>query len=150
MDNLLDKLNILKNLKIFSNIPDEKLVEKKLTVLYGLLGNIYDVKQLVSLASERKVIDELQSNDPKKRAYAIIVIIADKNETVKPIENDLELLEAIDKIENKVAEMISLKSIEADVNKKVMSLIETKHQEYLREMRKKIISEEAGAENEFN
>lgn len=150
MDNLLDKLNILKNLKIFSNIPDEKLVEKKLTVLYGLLGNIYDVKQLVSLASERKVIDELQSNDPKKRAYAIIVIIADKNETVKPIENDLELLEAIDKIENKVAEMISLKSIEADVNKKVMSLIETKHQEYLREMRKKIISEEAGAENEFS
>ena len=46
--------------------------------------------------------------------------------------------------------MISLKSIEADVNKKVMSLIETKHQEYLREMRKKIISEEAGAENEFS
>lgn len=150
MENLLDKLNILKNLKIFNNIPEDKLIEKKLTVLYGLLGNIYEVKQLVSLASERKVIEDLQSNDPKKRAFAILTVIAEKNEVVAPVENDFQLIEAIDKIENKIAEMISLKSIEADINKKVMGLIETKHQEYLREMKKKVISEEAGAESEFS
>lgn len=150
MENLLDKLNILKNLKIFNNIPEDKLIEKKLTVLYGLLGNIYEVKQLVSLASERKVIEDLQSNDPKKRAFAILTVISEKNEIVDPIENDFQLIEAIDKIENKIAEMISIKSIEADINKKVMGLIETKHQEYLREMKKKVISEEAGAESEFS
>ena len=120
MDSLLDKLNILKNLKIFNNIPDDKLIQKKLTVLYGLLGSVYDIKHLVTIASEKNVIDELQSNDPKRRAYAILKIIADKNEEVEKIQTDFQLIEAIDKIENKVAEMISLKSIEAEINKKVI------------------------------
>ncbi len=150
MESLLDKLNILKNLKIFNNLPEDKIIEKKLTVLYGLLGSIYDVKHLVTLASERNVIDDLQSIEPKKRAYAILKVIAENPKEVEPIQNDFQLIEAIDKIENKVAEMISLKSIEAEINKKVMQLIDTKHQEYMREMKKKVLAEETNGESEFS
>ena len=67
MESLLDKLNILKNLKIFNNLPEDKIVEKKLTVLYGLLGSVYDVKHLVSLASERNVIDDSKDKTPETK-----------------------------------------------------------------------------------
>ncbi len=149
MGGLFDKLSSLKNLKVFNGIEQDNMQQKQISVLYGLLGNIYGIKKLVQVAGEKGVLEDLQDTDPKKKAYALLVVLSTENETVMPINTDKELKEAIDKLEDKTAEMISLKTIEAEINKKVNILMEERHKDYIKELKKKIIAEESGPENEF-
>lgn len=148
MNGILDKLNLLKSLKVFGNVSESDLYEKQINVLYGILGNIYGVKKMVQIAGDKNVLQELQSTNIKEKTYSLLVIVSNENEKVSKIETDEDLKNAIEKLEDKTAEMISIKTIESEINKKVNKLMEERHNEYIKELKKRVISDETGPEND--
>jgi ATP-dependent Lon protease len=150
MDKLLDKIRGIKDITFFKDASKSKKNEKKIDVLYGLLANVYGAKNMVEIAKNKGVLEELKSLDVKDRAYALLVITANNDTHTDIIVTEKELDKALEILEERAAEIISLKSIEKEVTLKVNKLMEEKHAEYLREMKKKIISEEIGPESEFS
>ncbi|TDT71485.1 ATP-dependent Lon protease [Hypnocyclicus thermotrophus] len=150
MDKLLDKIRGIKDITFFKDASKAKKSEKKIDVLYGLLANVYGAKNMVEIAKTKGVLEELKSLDVKERAYALLVITANNNTHTDIIVTEKELDKALEVLEERAAEIISLKSIEKEITLKVNKLMEEKHKEYLREMKKKIISEEIGPESEFS
>lgn len=152
MEKIWEKIKSLKSFGIFKEVSETEVIEKQLTVLSGILGNIYNPKKMVIMAGEYGVLNYLQSENIMERTYALMMLATENKEDrdkIKIPENDAELGEMIENIELKVSEILSIKTIEADINKKVGELMETKHKEYMRELKKKIISEESGPESEF-
>ena len=147
MERLFERLSLFKKTSTLEDVNSKEHLEKHINVLYGMLGNVYGSKNVVEMASRYKVLDGLQSKNSNERVHALLTIV-EQDITIKKIESDKELLDGIDRIESKLAEILSVKSIEAEVNKKVTKLMEEKHKEYLKELKKKIVSDEIGPETE--
>lgn len=149
MSNLLEKIMSVKSNKSEGEDKQDDIIQKQVSVLYGILGNVYGVKKLVEKAEKKNVLKELQDKEAKKKVYALLVIFSNENEKIEEIKSEKDLKKAVSKLEDKTAELISMKSIEAEINKKVNKLMEERHSEYIKELKKKLISEELGPENEF-
>jgi len=149
MKNLIEKIKLLRSVGFKKENIEIDILDKQITVLYGTLGNIYGAKKMVKIANEKNVLQELQGKTIQEKAYALLVITSKPFEEVKMIRTEEELIEAIERLENKVAELISLKEIETEINKKVNKLMEEKHKEYLKDLKLKILEEESGPENKY-
>lgn len=149
MKNLIEKIKSLRNINFKKEDVEIDILDKQITVLYGTLGNIYGAKKMVKIANEKNVLRELQARSIEEKAYALLVITSKPFEEVKKIRTEEDLIEAIEKLENKAAELISLKEIEAEINKKVNRLMEEKHKDYVKDLKLKILEEESGPENQY-
>lgn len=147
MEKFTDRLKFLKNINLFRDSSDSEMLEKQVNVLYGILGNLYGSKNLVVMASKKGILEELQSKEINKKVGALLKIIYEKEE-IKEIQNEIDLVAGIERIEIKVADLLAVKTIEAEINKKVSDTMEKKHKEYLKEIKKKVITDEIGTENE--
>ncbi|BDU50963.1 Lon family ATP-dependent protease [Haliovirga abyssi] len=149
MENFFNKIGVKNLLKKNGKDFNKNFYEKQVTILYGMLGNIYGSKEMVLKASQLGVLQELQSEEIYKKLYALLVVANGKKDNVEMIYEEDEIPEYISEIENKIAEILSYKTVEAEINKKVNELMEKKHTEFIKEMKKKILSDESGPETEF-
>lgn len=150
MDNIFNRLKNIKNNKFLETFQKKDIAEKRVSVIYGILGNVYGPKELVNMANRKKLLAEFQSDDIAKRVFAAKAILSkEEKHNIPEIKTKQEINEALDYIENQLADILSIKSIESDINKKVNEHLEKRHKEYVKEIKKKVINDESGPENEF-
>lgn len=131
----------VKQLKI-SNSP----VDRRVTALYDVLGELYGSDQLILRAGKLDALHLIRSSSLGQRVLGLERLI-DNDPTIEKIYNEQEILETLDVLEDKLADLLAKKSVEEKIERKINERLQERHQEYVREIRAQVIKEETGADN---
>jgi ATP-dependent Lon protease len=125
---------------------EQELLHRKVNVIYDLISNIYGSDKLVLKAGKVGALQLVRSDTLEERVQALQRIVFD-DPTIE-ITPDIEKIpEVLNKIEDEVANIIARRSVEDDIEKKINEKIIERHEEYVQEVKKQVLKENAGPEN---
>ncbi len=127
---------------------DEEIEQllREVTALYNLLANIHGTDRLVFKAGKLNAIDGMKSENIFHKVLALQKIVFE-DPTIDKLPTMDELPGIMGEIEDEISDMLARKAVEERLEKKISDRMQTKHEEYLKEIKMQIIKEENGPEN---
>lgn len=120
--------------------------DRRLSILYGFLSNLFGADQLVLKARKMGVLKLMRSTRTGDRLLALQrLIFEDPALGAVPAREDYSRV--LDLIEDEVANLAAMRTFEEDMDQRILAKMRDKHQDYLKELRREILKEEQGAEN---
>lgn len=121
-------------------------IERQVTVIYGLLQDIYGTDKIVLKANKLEALGLLRSEIVGERVLAIQRIVFE-DPTIEHIPTQEEIPEIIESIENAIADVIARRSVEDKLEQLISDRMQQKHEEYVKEIKMQIVKENSNAEN---
>ncbi|MGI6587967.1 MAG: Lon family ATP-dependent protease [Peptococcia bacterium] len=124
-------------------IVEHQIAEHQIDALLSLLSGILGSDKMVLKATKMGTGKLLRSKRVEDRAWALKRLVYE-NPTVVLTEkekSDLSLL--VKEVEEKITEIIAKKSLEEELEQRVMQKMQERHDEYINEVRLQIIKEKA-------
>jgi len=118
--------------------------ERRLSVLYGFLSNLFGADQLVLKARKMGVLHLMRSPRLGERILALQRLVFEDPAlgTVPAKEEHLQVLALI---EDEVADLAARRTFEEDMDQRIMARMRDKHRDYVKDLRREILREEQGA-----
>ncbi|MEG6617252.1 Lon family ATP-dependent protease [Peptococcaceae bacterium 1198_IL3148] len=145
MKQLLEKFIGTNTLKTADKFSEDELLQKQVNVISKLLANIYGSENLVLEAGKVKALKLLRSDVLAEKVQALQRIVF-KDPTLETPDRE-RMPEILNQIEDEIAEIIARRTVEDDIDKKVNERIIQRHEEYVQEVKRQVLKENAGPEN---
>ena len=122
-------------------------LNREVTAIYNLLANIHGTDRLVFKAGKLNALDGMKSENIAERVLALQKIVFEDPTLDKiPLEN--EISEILLDIEEEISDLLARKAVEERLEKRISDRMQTRHEEYLKDIKMQILKEESGPENE--
>ncbi len=119
-------------------------IDRKIDMLFSLLVDYYGSDKLVIKAGKMDALPLVRSPIKGERVLALQKIIFE-NPTLAEIPKDEEIPAILDKLMEKISDILARRSLEADLEQKVANRMEEHHQDYVQDIRRQILKEEKGS-----
>lgn len=116
------------------------LAERQIDGLLDLLSNLLGADKMVLKASKLGAVKYLRSGKLTERALAVKRLVYE-DPTVTLTEEDLEWAAFVDKMEEKMADLIAKKALEDQLEQRVAQRMQERHEEYVNEVRQQVLKE---------
>lgn len=146
MKNFLEKFISSSSKETVKRFSEREQLKRRVGALYGLVSNIYGSEKLVLKAGKLGILDLMRSDKLEERVLALQKLVFEKY-SLDHLPDMEEVADILDEIEDKLADIIARRSIEEDLEKKINEKIQTKHEEYVREIKMQVLKEISGPEN---
>ena len=144
MEDVTDLLNRIKNqIGGEESLSDEEL-NRQLNAIYSIYAAAMGPEQLIVQASRFNAVKYIHDENPKSRLIGMERLILESRDYHRQ-PTDEEIPAILDKLEDKVADILSRQAVERSLEKKIEDRLEERHKEYIEEVRREIIEEETGS-----
>jgi len=123
-----------------AKLSQESLAEHRINGLLQLISKILGPDKLVLKATKLDVLNYLHSEDLNEKILAVKRLIYE-DPTVNLTEEDADLGTFIDRMEDKIADLLARRSLEEEIEERVASKMQERQAEYLREVKLQVINE---------
>jgi ATP-dependent Lon protease len=127
-------------------IDESMQLNREVTALYNLLANIYGTDRLVFKAGKLNALDGMKSESVAERVLALQKIVFE-DPTLDKIPAENEISEILLDIEEEISDLLARKAVEDRLEKRISDRMQTRHEEYLKDIKLQILKEEGGPEN---
>ncbi len=117
--------------------------DRKIDMIFSLLVDYYGSDKLVIKAGKMDALPLVRSPIKGERVLALQKIIFE-NPTLTEIPKDEEIPGILDKLMEKISDILARRSLEADLEQKIANRMEEQHQDYVQDIRRQILKEEQG------
>jgi len=127
-------------------IRTEDHLHRQVTVLFGMLSDLYGSDKVVLRAVKLDALALLRSEHLAERVLALQRLVFEDPtfDTLPPLDAVPEILE---EVEDEVANLLARRTVEDQLEKKVGERMQKRHEEYVREIRDMVLRESSGPEN---
>ncbi len=126
--------------------PGKKDLERQAGVFYKLLVDFYGADRLILKAIKLDALTLIRSRQLDKKVLGLQRIILE-DPTLPPIPDERDIPAILEQLEEKTAELFARRSVEESIEQKINSKLQERHDEYIREVKRQLLKEEAGPEN---
>ncbi|MFO7310778.1 MAG: Lon family ATP-dependent protease [Bacillota bacterium] len=124
----------------------EEAVRRRIRALWELLARIHGSDRLVLKAGKLNALKDMRADDPGRQLLALQRLIYEDPTIDQPPAPD-QLADALDEVEEAVADLLARKHLEAELEQRVAERMQARHEEYLQELRLQVLKEETGPDN---
>ncbi len=125
---------------------DAMQLSREVTALFNLLANIYGTDRLVFKAGKLNALDGMKSESVAERVLALQKIVFE-DPTLDKIPADNEISEILLDVEEEISDLLARKAVEDRLEKRISDRMQTRHEEYMKDIKLQILKEEGGPEN---
>ncbi|HEU4962482.1 MAG TPA: Lon family ATP-dependent protease [Bacilli bacterium] len=143
---LLKKLNKIPGSKLAEKLDNEDAVRRQVTALFGVLSSIYGPDKLVLRAGKLDALSLMRSSSLEDRVIALQRIVYE-NPSIEEKPSAQRIPEILNEVEETLADFITRRSLEEELEKRVSEKMQEKHEEYIKEVRQQLVKEQSGPEN---
>lgn len=118
--------------------------DRKIDMIFSLLVDYYGSDKLVIKAGKMDALPLVRSPHKGERVLALQKIIFE-NPTLTEIPKDEEIPAILDKLMERISDILARRSLEADLEQKIANRMEEHHQDYVQDIRRQILKEEKGS-----
>lgn len=134
MEDVTDLLNRIKNqIGGEESLSDEEL-NRQLNAIYSIYAAAMGPEQLIVQASRFNAVKYIHDENPKSRLIGMERLILESRDYHRQ-PTDEEIPAILDKLEDKVADILSRQAVERSLEKKIEDRLEERHKEYIEEVR---------------
>ncbi len=117
----------------------------RVSSMMSMLSDLMGADRLILKAGKLESLTLMRSEDLAEKVMALQrIVFLDPTITVAP--NFDELPSAMEDLEDEVAEMIARKRLDDSIERKVTDKLQQKHEEYVKDVKKQLLTSEAGPE----
>lgn len=128
--------------------PQEDQLQRQVTALYTLLANLYGSDKLVMKAGKLDALKLMRSKDLTERVLALQRLVYE-DPTLDKVPQETDLPTVLNEIEEEIADLIARKTVEEKIEKKIAERMQTRHEEYVKEIKMQVLKEIAGPDNPY-
>jgi len=133
-----------KNTKLTNEAEDQ--LHRQVTAIYNLLANIYGTDKLVLKAGKLEALDGIKSTVIEDRVLALQKVVFE-DPTIEKKPSIEEIPDILNEIEDELADLLARKTVEDRLERKISDRMQSRHEDYVKEIRMQIVKEETGPEN---
>ena len=126
--------------------PQEDQLQRQVTALYTLLANLYGSDKLVMKAGKLDALKLMRSKVLTERVLALQRLVYE-DPTLDKAPQEAELLAVLSEIEDEIADLIARKTVEEKIEQKIAERMQTRHEEYVKDIKLQVLKEVAGPDN---
>lgn len=119
----------------------EALAEYQVDALLGLLSGLLGSDKMVLKATKLGIVKLLRSEQVGDRAKALKSLVYEDPTVVLSAEEKANIFLLVEKVEEKVAEIIARRSLEDQLEQRVVQKMQERHEDYIREVKMQILKE---------
>ncbi len=139
--------NIDSLLKRFQkNLSQKEKTKKRVSAIYDMLADIFGADKLILKAGKLESLKLLRSQETEERILGLQKIVYE-DPTLETPPKPEEIPGVLEEIEEKIADLLARQSLEDSLQRKISKKMQEKHDEYMQDLKKQILTEQAGAEN---
>jgi ATP-dependent Lon protease len=140
MEDMKELLNHLLHREDEEEIRQDDL-KKQIDAIYRIFAGTVGTEELILHAGKYDAFKYLHDEDPKARIVGLQRLILESRDFNLPVaDEDIPII--LHTLEDRLAELLARKAVEQQLERKVAHLMETKHQEYVDELRKEVLHSE--------
>ncbi len=128
--------------------PQEDQLQRQVTALYTLLANLYGSDKLVMKAGKLDALKLMRSKDLTERVLALQRLVYE-DPTLDKAPQKTDLPTVLNEIEEEIADLIARKTVEEKIEKKIAERMQTRHEEYVKDIKMQVLKEIAGPDNPY-
>lgn len=128
------------------NISGQAQLTKQVNALYGLVSNLYGSDKLVLRAGKLNALQLMRSDVLEDRVLALQKLIFE-DPTLENIPSREEIPGILQKLEDEIADTIARRTVEDDIERKVNERLQSRHEDYVRDIRMQVVKDNSGTEN---
>lgn len=146
MKKFLEKFITAGSKETAERFSEREQLRRRVNALYGLSSNIYGTEKLVLRAGKLEALALMRSEKLEERVLALQKVVFE-DPTFDTLPELEKISEILDQIESEIADIIARRTVEEELEKKIGEKLQSRHEEYVREIKMQIIKESAGPEN---
>jgi len=124
----------------------EEAVRRRIQALWDLLARIHGSERLVLKAGKLNALQDMRADDPGRQLVALQRLVYEDPTIDRPPAPE-EYPRALDEVEDAVADLLARRQLEAQIEQRVAERMQSRHEEYLNELRLQVLKEESGPDN---
>lgn len=137
-DSMLKKFN--------KNLSSKEKTRKRVSAIYDMLSDILGADKLILKAGKLEALKLLRSQEMEERILGLQKVVYE-DPTLEDLPETEEIPEILEEIEEEIADLLARKSLEDSLQAKINIKMQEKHDEYMQDLKKQILTEQEGAEN---
>ncbi|MGE5604494.1 MAG: Lon family ATP-dependent protease [Bacteroidota bacterium] len=151
MKNLLKKISVRVkqnelSVPLHDRLLDEEQLSRQVAAVFALLSNLYGSDKLVLKAGKLEALKLMRSEVLEEKVLALQRIVFE-DPTIENLPHRKDLPEALNEIEEEIADLIARRTVEDKIEKKIAERMQQRHEEYLKELKIQVLQESAGPDN---
>ena len=120
-------------------------MSRRITSMFSMLSDMLGADRLILKAGKLESLTLMRSDDLEQRVMALQrIVFQDPTITVPPSFD--ELPSVMEELEDELAELLARKRLDESIEKKVSDKLQQKHEEYVKDVKKQLLSQEEGPE----
>jgi ATP-dependent Lon protease len=132
--------------KSYKFVSDSESLKKRINAFYDLLNNIYGPDKLVLKATKLDALSFMRSKKLGKKVLGLQKIIFE-NPTLDKIPDLGTIPSILDDLEEEAADILARRTLMESMEQKINFKLQQRHEDYIKDVKKQLIKEEAGPEN---
>lgn len=119
-------------------------LDRQTRVLLGFLSNLWGPDRLVLRAGKLEALALLRSERLTDRLVALQRLVYEDPTITAPDNSDPH--EMIAELEDQIADLVAMRTVEENLDRKIATKMEERHRDYLRDLRREALKEDYGPE----
>ncbi len=124
----------------------KKPYHRRLHVLIDMVNDIYGTEKMVLKAGKLEALSLMRSRKPEQQLLGLQRLIHE-NPTLKELPSEEQIPQAIEELEDAMADLLARRTLEDSLEHKIKEKIEERHEDYMQEIKRQVIKEIGGVEN---
>lgn len=116
-------------------------LNRKINAIYSIYANLVGPEELIVHTSRYDALKYIHDENPKVRLIGMQRMILESRDYNRP-PTDEEIPFVLDNLEEKLSDLLARRAVEEQLERKISSRLEERHQEYVDEIRREVIEEE--------
>ncbi|MGI6544785.1 MAG: S16 family serine protease [Limnochordia bacterium] len=129
--------------KVVSVQPELK---QQIDALYEVLSRVIGADKLVLKAGKLNALELMRSRNNAARVLALQRLVLE-DPTLETLPKEHEIPALLNEIEEAVAELMARRNVEESIEKKITEKMQSRHDDYVKELRMQVLREEGGPDN---
>lgn len=131
-----------------SNIEPEEMFRRQVGALFGFLASIYGPEKLVLKAGKFGALSGMKSGDLGQQVLALQKVIYE-DPTIRHSPSLEDIPDILKECQDEIADRIARQSVAQDIEERVTRKMQERHEEYIQDIKREILTEETGPENDM-
>lgn len=125
----------------------EELLRRQVGAMFGFLASMYGPEKLVLKAGRLEALAGMRSQDLAQQVTALQKVVFE-DPTIRPPEDLASIPEILEECKEEIADKMARQGIEQDIEERVSRRMQEKHDEYVQDIRREVLSEGGSPETE--
>ena len=121
----------------------ESEIDREIAAFYAVLVDAIGTERLVLQAGKMDALALMRSHSRGERVLALERIL-EENPTNSHVPDDAEIPEVLERLGNRLADIMARRRVDEDIEKKVTEKLDKDHDDYVKDIRLQVLKEEKG------